>query len=628
MTQDTNSRHANCWMAITILAVGFIGQHVSAVENATPSPIDQLRAQAAQAEIKGDATARAEILAKLTQIDPATKHAHWQLGKIQVDGNWHSVETLQQAAASDPRQREYLALRGSSGVTPESQLSLARWCKKKGLLEEARFHWMCVLAIDPSFEEAQSALNVRYYNGQLLTPEAIERAKIKLRANEGSARAWINRVAKWEASLEGDLTARTAALREVTLLDTYAGIPAMERVTLYGKIGNELEFVRRRQLSMAFLDALERMSNPPAIQSMVHHAVLSPSETVRNSAIHRLKERPTHDYVPYLLDALAMPIESKFYVMRVPDGSVQYGHELYRQGAFADWCLNGTHNFVQQDLKGRVYASSRDRGFSMRDVGPVAKTDAELERDSLYQSYFAARNMSNYADRLERQLNAYNAAVASANARVYPILVATTGKDYGNLASDWWDWWRDYTEYDSSLPTPVHSYYFRESSIYYHRPSEHIQLSCFVKGTPVWTKGGLRPIESIQNGDLVLSKNVDSGELAFKPVLAATTRPQSSIINLEIGGKNHIGATRGHPFWVNGQGWRMAKQLASGSVVHGIKEPLRLTVAVEQTEKAEAHNLIVADFNTYFVGETGVLVHDNTPLQPTAAIVPGFAKLD
>jgi hypothetical protein len=39
----------------------------------------------------------------------------------------------------------------------------------------------------------------------------------------------------------------------------------------------------------------------------------------------------------------------------------------------------------------------------------------------------------------------------------------------------------------------------------------------------------------------------------------------------------------------------------------------------------EAYNLVVADFNTYFVGETGVLVHDNTPRTPTRATVPGLA---
>jgi hypothetical protein len=46
--------------------------------------------------------------------------------------------------------------------------------------------------------------------------------------------------------------------------------------------------------------------------------------------------------------------------------------------------------------------------------------------------------------------------------------------------------------------------------------------------------------------------------------------------------------------------------------------------AIEQADEVEAYNLIVADFNTYFVGKVGVLVHDNSPREPTSAKVPGL----
>jgi len=38
----------------------------------------------------------------------------------------------------------------------------------------------------------------------------------------------------------------------------------------------------------------------------------------------------------------------------------------------------------------------------------------------------------------------------------------------------------------------------------------------------------------------------------------------------------------------------------------------------------EAHNLVIAGHATYFVGEKGVLVHDNTYRAPTQALVPGL----
>ena len=40
----------------------------------------------------------------------------------------------------------------------------------------------------------------------------------------------------------------------------------------------------------------------------------------------------------------------------------------------------------------------------------------------------------------------------------------------------------------------------------------------------------------------------------------------------------------------------------------------------------EAYNLVVVDFDTYFVGDKRILVHDNQPLAETAAAVPGLNK--
>jgi hypothetical protein len=94
-------------------------------------------------------------------------------------------------------------------------------------------------------------------------------------------------------------------------------------------------------------------------------------------------------------------------------------------------------------------------------------------------------------------------------------------------------------------------------------------------------------------------------------------------MNLALEGENVL-ATRGHPFWVVGTGWRMAKELGDAAVLHAVTGSTRVS-AVEEAGDAEAYNLVVADFNTYFVGESGLLVHDNTPRQPTRAALPGLA---
>jgi hypothetical protein len=47
-------------------------------------------------------------------------------------------------------------------------------------------------------------------------------------------------------------------------------------------------------------------------------------------------------------------------------------------------------------------------------------------------------------------------------------------------------------------------------------------------------------------------------------------------------------------------------------------------VKTDESSAGFAYNLIVADFDSYFVGDRGILVHDNTPRKPTAALLPGL----
>jgi hypothetical protein len=66
----------------------------------------------------------------------------------------------------------------------------------------------------------------------------------------------------------------------------------------------------------------------------------------------------------------------------------------------------------------------------------------------------------------------------------------------------------------------------------------------------------------------------------------------------------------------------MAKELSGGAVLCGLGRASQVR-SIEPAGEAKAYNLVVAEFNTYFVGERGILVHDNTPRRPTPAAVPG-----
>jgi hypothetical protein len=68
----------------------------------------------------------------------------------------------------------------------------------------------------------------------------------------------------------------------------------------------------------------------------------------------------------------------------------------------------------------------------------------------------------------------------------------------------------------------------------------------------------------------------------------------------------------------------MAKLIESGDAVHGIDGGHAVQSVAFRVAEDEAHNLVVAGFGTYFVGNQGLLVHDNTYRAPTRAVIPGY----
>ena len=84
--------------------------------------------------------------------------------------------------------------------------------------------------------------------------------------------------------------------------------------------------------------------------------------------------------------------------------------------------------------------------------------------------------------------------------------------------------------------------------------------------------------------------------------------------------------TLGHPFWVNGAGWKMAKELKPGQRLHTLSGAAEIKGTEDLPNPDRAYNLVVADFNSYFVGPANALVHDNLYRQSTTAKVPGLLE--
>ncbi|WP_444924590.1 polymorphic toxin-type HINT domain-containing protein [Microbulbifer sp. DLAB2-AF] len=140
---------------------------------------------------------------------------------------------------------------------------------------------------------------------------------------------------------------------------------------------------------------------------------------------------------------------------------------------------------------------------------------------------------------------------------------------------------------------------------------------CFVAGTQVVTKDGFKAIETIEIGDLVLSKDVDSGQQGWKPVTQLFTKYRQIFDVVvesdasEASKQKLIETTDDHPFYVQGKGWVATIDLKPGDKI----ETDETSVAVVKTVRASnrndtTYNLEVADFHTYYVTKLKLLVHN------------------
>ena len=136
---------------------------------------------------------------------------------------------------------------------------------------------------------------------------------------------------------------------------------------------------------------------------------------------------------------------------------------------------------------------------------------------------------------------------------------------------------------------------------------------CFVAGTLVTTEDGFKPIEEIEVGDKVLSEDETTGEVAVKTVTETYVNETDELIHIGVNGET-LSATPTHPFYVDKLGWTLARSLRAGDILVLSNGEL-VTVEWVQHEILESpikvYNFEVQDFHTYFVGECGVLVHNN-----------------
>ena len=543
---------------------------------------------ALRAEAAGQAEQRATFLSQARDQYPGYAPARWQSGFLKQGRKWLTVEAAQRAAAEDKKLQEYQRLRGTLPNLPAAQLQLARWCEKNGLDVEARLHWSNLLEHQPQNVEAQERLGVRWHEGNLLPLEEIARLEKAAAAADRAMRRWEPDLLRWRKDIHsGDAAARENALRQLRQITDAEAITPLETHISRHSAELVLEVVR----------VLDRMQDYRASQSLARHAVLSKWEEVRKVSAEKLAQRPLHDFVPMLLAGLAMPVQTRYEVLLLDGGIIHYTHTFLFEGPLAKTLISHEHW-----------------------IAPIKRLRQDFPADRDERNLATMRE---FAERTERRFARKKASAMNLNQRIAFALEKATGEDLGSDPKPWREWWHEHNElhvqqHEKSIAKRSSSqvtFYSR-----YYTPN----MSCFPRGTKVWGQTGLVPIETIQIGDRVLAQDPQTGELAFKPVLGTTLRPPSKLLAIDLGDETFT-TTLGHPLWLSGTGWRMAKQVEAGSLLHGLHGSTSVS-SISPAGEAEAHNLIVADFHNYFVGERGILAHDNTTRGPNTHSLPGLRR--
>ncbi len=586
--------------------------------------VQDLVQAALENEAAGDNARRDQGLQEALKKSPEDAATHWQLGQVWIDSRWMTPDQAQQAASKDKRLAEYRKLRDRSVLTVDSQAALARWCRKNKLADEERAHWQTVLQLQPDNAEAIKALGLRPFAGTLLTQAQIQRVKSQLQTWAKAVDRWRPLVVQWRNAVKHHQTAPPAELRDkLVKLSDSAEMLALERA-LWQEVGAKREKEAYHAMLLAMIEMLAGNPRPAAAGSLARLAVFCDLKDVHAAAIEALKKHPLDHYAPLLLSGLQMPIEAQAQPLAGRGGFLVWRNSLFQEGAMVNQSSSTTFQLLFQLDSGEVV---EDYPTWLLGPGRLGSMMYALVVPMLSQQVTARE--AAYQEAVRRA----NKAIAQQNVRIEAVLSQTTDLDMGDDPMKWWTWWwQDYNESYNVSGGTDHTTDYPPPKPEYHADSTVpviVHCSCFAPGTKVWTLTGRQAIETVKVGDRVLAQDADSGELAYKPVLGVTVREPTSRMKIRAG-SDTITATPSHPFWVAGQGWRMTKQLEVGSRLHTLSgsAPVETIekLPIDPSYNGMAYNLIVADFDSYFVGDEGILVHDNTPRQPTAAVLPGLKK--
>lgn len=125
--------------------------------------------------------------------------------------------------------------------------------------------------------------------------------------------------------------------------------------------------------------------------------------------------------------------------------------------------------------------------------------------------------------------------------------------------------------------------------------------------------GSQKPIRDVEVGDLVVATETASGATAAKPVIDLIRHENERVMyEVRLADGSTVEVTDEHPFWEGAsRTWMRAEQLRPGHLLRTANGAGVKVVSVRAfSDRLPVYNFSVAEFHTYYVGQTPVLVHN------------------
>jgi hypothetical protein len=583
----------------------------------------------------------AESTARLNEaIAKAPDHelAQSLLGKVHKGDHWVPYETaIEKRPDADATYQRYLEKRAEAAPTAEAQIELGDWCQEQDMRERAIAHWTAATRLDPNSAKAWTRLGCRKMSGRWVSEEQIaeerEEAARRSRA-EAKYLPIMSVIAKQLRT--GGADERAEAQRRLDEVDDIEALPSVWETLVMGRNANE--FVAAK--------FFEHITAPEGARALTLLGVNARSQDVQKSCAEALLRRDPRDYAGTLIGLLASPV--RFTTGRA---SMAHGGREFLVAEGADLILRRLYTPLDpfdafqraNAARGRMIADLAAIQAYNRQVKPwnepivghlVQATGRKLQPGS-------ANNGAGLPGMAPGRVAGRQGASRGNQAPANPgesIDGWTLGElsQFGYNASDlvtdeinqmvvrrddresWKRWWLD----QEGMTPVAGTKRVVTQRVYVQAPPPptarvfggSIPRECFVAGTPVLTESGPRPIETLELGDLVLSQDVTTGQLGFRPIVALHHNPPQPTISLRLAGQDLV-CTPTHRFWQVGQGWVMARALKSGDLVRSTSGPLRV-VSTSAEGTVPVFNLEIEKTQTYMIGNLGVLSHDYGPVAP------------